>query len=142
MRSVAAAGGGLCSTARVLLWVLAPWRLGARRPGRHGTAAPGLAAGVRLRAFALAVVVAAALFAGYLALGRELGMLEPQHWDELLSGLGGGLQALGTVRLPYVERRPVAADRARAARRELLILAGLLTFWPRVAIAGRARACR
>ena len=38
--------------------------------------------------------------------GLALDLLRPRHWDDLLAGLGGGLQALGTVRLPYVSADP------------------------------------
>ena len=82
-----------------------------------------------------------ALFFGYWLSGAGLDFLKPKHWDELLSGLGGGLQALGTVRLPYVSADPWPRVVLELLGAELLILAGLLTFWPRAATAAR-RACR
>ena len=57
------------------------------------------------------------------------------------SGLGGGLQALGTVRLPYVSADPWPRIVLELLGAELLILAGLLTFWPRRR-ARRTRGCR
>ena len=83
-----------------------------------------------------------ALFAGYWLSGAGLDLLKPRHWDDLLSGLGGGLQALGTVRLPYVSADPWPRIVLELLGAELLILAGLLTFWPRAATRGRGRACR
>ena len=66
--------------------------------------------------------------------------LNPRHWDELASGLSGGLQALGTVRLPYVSVDPWPRIALQVLGAELLVMAGLLTFWPR-AEAGRRPAC-
>ena len=90
----------------MLLWVLAG--VGSALAVLAVTAPPrrGWRLGVRLRAFALVFVVGAALLAGYLLAGLELWYLRPRHWDELLAGLGGGLQALGTVRLPYSSADP------------------------------------
>jgi transglutaminase-like putative cysteine protease len=116
--------GGL-SSGRALLWVLV---------------AIGAAAGVlacervtnhRLRVVALPALTLLALFFGYWLSGAGLDLLKPRHWDELLSGLGGGLQALGTVRLPYVSADPWPRVVLELLGVELLILAGLLTFWPR-----------
>ena len=66
----------------------------------------------------------------------------PRHWDELLSGLGGGLQALGTVRLPYVSADPwprivleLLGARAADPRRAADVLAAR-------GDAARTRACR
>lgn len=121
------------STGHVLLWVVA---------------AVGAAAGVlladrargRLRLFALPLVVVAALFAGYLLAGLELRFLRPRHWDELFSGLGSGLQALGTVRLPYDSADPWPRIVLELLGVQLLILSGLLTFWPRAVVRSAGRA--
>ena len=80
-----------------------------------------------------------ALFAGYWLSGAGLDLLKPRHWDELLSGLGGGLQALGTVRLPYASADPWPRIVLELLGAELLILAGLLTFWPRAGDRADAR---
>ena len=122
------------STTRVLLWVLAA--VGSALAVLAVTAPPRRRwrLGVRLRAFSLVVVVGAALLAGYLLAGLELWYLRPRHWDELLAGLGGGLQALGTVRLPYASADPWPRIVLELLGVQLLILAGLLTFWPRVAM--------
>ena len=135
---VAAADRRAAAPARALLWVLAARRRRARAcwpRARAGRAGRARRARRRDRA--------RALFAGYAALGRAARpAASPRHWDELVSGLGGGLQALGTVRLPYVERRPVAADRAASCSAPSCSCSpALLTFWPRSARgAGRARA--
>ena len=84
-----------------------------------------------LRAGALIGVAVVALFVGYWLSGAGLGMLKPRNWDDLLSGLGTGLQALGTVRLPYVSADPWPGIVLELLGAQLLILAGLLTFWPR-----------
>ena len=127
------------STTRVLLWVLAA--VGSALAILAVTAPPrrGWRLGVRLRAFALVFVVGAAFLAGYLLAGLELWYLRPRHWDELLAGLGGGLQALGTVRLPYSSADPWPRIALELLGVQLLILAGLLTFWPRVAMRAEER---
>lgn len=120
------------STGRVLLWVVA---------AVSAAALVLLADRVRgrARAFALPLVVLAALFAGYLLAGFELRFLRPRHWDELFSGIGSGLQALGTVRLPYdsADKWPRLVLELLGA--QLLIIAGLLTFWPRAVVRSSAR---
>ena len=116
--------GGL-SSGRALLWVAAA----------VASAVAVLAAG-RARAgwprrLALGVVAVVALLAGYRLSGAGLGLLRPRRWDELGAGIGGGVQALGTVRLPYVSVDPWPRIALELLGAELLILAGLLTFWPR-----------
>ena len=124
--------GGL-SSGRALLWVLVA----------VGAAAAVLGAerlpSERLRVLALPAVTVVALFLGYWLSGAGLRLLKPHGWDDLLSGLGGGLQALGTVRMPYVSADPWPRIVLELLGAELLILAGLLTFWPRSARAGDAR---
>jgi hypothetical protein len=93
----------------------------------------------RARAIALPIVVVVALLAGYAFSGASLDLLKPRRWDELAVGLGGGLQALGTVRLPYVSADPWPRLVLELLGAELLILAGLLTFWPRSAAAPNPR---
>ena len=120
------------STGRVLLWVVA---------AVSAAALVLLADRVqgRARLFALPVVVLAALFAGYLLAGLELRFLRPRHWDELFSGLASGLQALGTVRLPYDSADAWPRIVLELLGVQLLILAGLLTFWPRAVVRNAAR---
>jgi transglutaminase-like putative cysteine protease len=120
------------STGRVLLWVVA---------AVSAAVLVLLADRVRGRArlFALPLVVLAALLAGYLLAGFELWLLRPRHWDELFSGIGSGLQALGTVRLPYDSADAWPRLVLELLGAELLILAGLLTFWPRAAVRSAAR---
>ncbi len=94
----------------------------------------------RLRVAAFPAVALVALFAGYVVSGPDVELLRPRHWDELVSGLAGGLQTLGTVRLPYGGADPWPRIVLELLGTELLILAGLLTFWPRSAPAANTRA--
>jgi protein-glutamine gamma-glutamyltransferase len=91
------------------------------------------------RVWALAAIVVLAVFAGYALSGAQLDLLKPRHWDELVTGLGSGIQALGTVKLPYVSADPWPRIALELLGGELLILAGLLTFWPRSAPAAGSR---
>ncbi|HET6550386.1 MAG TPA: hypothetical protein VFG79_18120, partial [Solirubrobacter sp.] len=118
------------SSGRALLWVAVA----------VAAAAAVLVVGRRARAVALPAIVVAALFAGYALSGASLDLLKPRHWDELAAGLGTGLQALGTVRLPYAAADPWPRIVLELLGAELLILAGLLTFWPRVAPVESGRA--
>ena len=124
--------GGL-SSGRALLWVLVAVL------AALGVLASERVTNPRLRVLALPVVTLAALFFGYWLSGAGLDFLKPKHWDELLSGLGGGLQALGTVRLPYVSADPWPRIVLELLGAQLLILAGLLTFWPRAPVPTDAR---
>jgi transglutaminase-like putative cysteine protease len=122
------------SSGRALLWVVV-----AVAAAAAVLAAERVPARFRLGFLALPAVGFLSLLAGYWLSGAGLDMLKPKHWDELLSGLAGGLQALGTVRLPYVSADPWPRIVLELLGAELLILAGLLTFWPRAATAGQAR---
>ena len=119
--------GGL-SSGRALLWVLGALAAGAavvacdRLPARRRTA--GLV-GVA----ALAVVVAFALS------GAPLGLLKPSHWGELISTVGDGTRALGTVKLPYAAVDPAPGIALEVLGAELLLAAVVLSLWPR----GRGR---
>ena len=121
---------GLC-TARVLLWV---------------ALAAGAAAAVvacdrigsrRLRALALIGTAAAGLLAAYLAAGLDLALLKPRRLDELATGLGGGVQALSTVRLPYEGADPWPALTLQLLGTALVMGSALLAFWPRAEGEGR-----
>src|SRR3954468_632907 len=124
--------GGL-SSGRALLWGLVAVLAAVGVRASERVTAP------RLRVLALPAVTLLALFFGYWLSGAGLDLLKPKHWDELLSGLAGGLQALGTVRLPYVSADPWPRIVLELLGAGPLILAGLLTFWPRAATAGQAR---
>jgi hypothetical protein len=124
--------GGM-SSGRALLWVLVAVAAAA------GVLACERVRDHRLQVAALPVVTLLALLIGYWLSGAGLDFLKPKHWDELLSGLGGGLQALGTVRLPYVSADPWPRIVLELLGAELLILAGLLTFWPRASEPAEAR---
>ncbi|MDA0178903.1 transglutaminase-like domain-containing protein [Solirubrobacter phytolaccae] len=120
------------STRTVLLWVVAA--VAAASMVLLADRAPG-----RWRPFALGAVAFGALLAGYLLAGFELRLLRPRHWDELFSGFGSGLQALGTVKLPYDSADAWPRLVLELLGAELLILAGLLTFWPRAVVRSAAR---
>ncbi|WP_028063200.1 transglutaminase-like domain-containing protein [Solirubrobacter soli] len=124
--------GGM-SSGRALLWVLVAVA------AAIGVLACERIRSSRLQVVALPAVTLLALFVGYWLSGAGLDFLKPKHWDELLSGLGGGLQALGTVRLPYVSADPWPRIVLELLGAELLILAGLLTFWPRASEPPEAR---
>jgi protein-glutamine gamma-glutamyltransferase len=113
------------SSGRALLWVPAGLVAAVLT-----LAAARVAPGWR-RALALAGAVVLAVLAGYALSGADLFLLKPRHWDDLASGLTGGLQALGTVRLPYVSADPWPEIALQVLGAQLLVLAGLLTFWPR-----------
>ena len=121
------------SSGRALLWVAVAVA------ARSASCSPSACREGWLRAAALLGVAFLALLAGYWLSGAGLDLLKPRHWDELLSGLGGGLQALGTVRLPYVSADPWPRIVLELLGAELLILAGLLTFWPRAPTAPEPR---
>jgi transglutaminase-like putative cysteine protease len=112
------------SIARPLLWV---------------ALAVGIAAAVvacdrlagRRRAVALVGTAFAGLVAAYLASGLELELLRPRRLDDLGSGLGGGAQALSTVRLPYEGADAWPALTLQLLGAEMVMIAGLLAFWPR-----------
>jgi transglutaminase-like putative cysteine protease len=87
----------------------------------------------RVRGALLFAIVVLSLFAGYALSGAPLELLKPRRWGDLFDGLGGGLQALGTVRLPYRSADPWPRIVLELLGAELLIMAGLLTFWPRTA---------
>jgi len=113
------------SSGRALLWVLggllaAVLVLGAGRTRSRWA-----------RGGALAAAVLLAAIVGYALSGAPLHYLKPRHWDELANGVGGGLQALGTVALPYQSVNPWPRVALEVLAGGLLVLAGLLIFWPR-----------
>jgi hypothetical protein len=111
------------STASAALWVLVAvvvavallWA--GRRSRRRGAAVLGVAA--------------LGLLVGYAASGLDLGLLRPRHWAELTDGLGGGVEALGSVRLPYDGGDPWPGLTLQLLAALLCVVAALLAFWPR-----------
>ena len=108
---------------RAVLWVLAAVAAGvgvlwaqtrARRP-----------------ALALPAVTLAALLGAYAASGLDLGLLRPRRWDELGDGVARGVEALGSVRLPYVGADPWPGLTLQLLGALLCVLAALVAFWPR-----------
>ena len=120
-RLVGGVGGG-----RALLWVLAAVgaSLGVLAAGRAPLGWP--------RAAALAGAALFGLFLGYLAARVPLHYLRPRNWDDFWSGITTGTQALGTVKLPYVSVDPWPGYALKLLGAELLVVAALMTFWPRV----------
>ncbi len=117
--------GGL-SDGRALLWVIAA--VGAALAVlAAGRAEPGWP-----RALALLGATVAGLLLGYVASRTSLSYLRPRNWDDFWSGITTGTQALGTVKIPYVSADPWPAIALQLLGAELLVLAALMTFWPRV----------
>ncbi len=85
----------------------------------------------RRRSFALVGVAVAGMLAAYLSAGLDLELLRPRRLDDLASGLGGGAQALSTVRLPYEGADPWPALTLQFLGSGLLMAAALVAFWPR-----------
>jgi transglutaminase-like putative cysteine protease len=110
------------SSGRALLWV---------------AAAVAAAAGVllcgRVRARGQAVLAVAALgvVLAVAVSGLDLVYLKPGRWDELVEGVAGGAQSLGTVRLPYAGADAWPRVALEVCGSLLLTLAGLLAVWPR-----------
>jgi transglutaminase-like putative cysteine protease/FtsH-binding integral membrane protein len=116
------------SSARALVWVLAAVAAAVF------TLLAGQVRGRWRRAGALTLAVVLAALVGYLVSGAPLHYLKPRHWDELGSGFTDGLQALGTVALPYKSANPWPRIALELLVSGLFVLAGLLTFWPRAAV--------
>ena len=111
---------------------------GSRSPSRWRSRwwrATGSPAAARLAALLGTALVG--LLAAYLAAGLDLGLLRPRRLDELGSGLGGGAQALSTVRLPYEGADPWPALALQALGAGLVMISALLAFWPRGEGSGR-----
>ena len=87
-------------------------------PERWRTAAAGLATFV-------GVVLAA------LVSGLEPRLLAPAHWEELVNGIGRGLEALGGVTLPYLGADPWPDVTVRLGGVLLVAAAAALIAWPR-----------
>src|SRR5262249_8617993 len=83
------------------------------------------------RGTALAGAALFGLFLGYLASRVPLHYLRPRNWDDFWSGITTGTQALGTVKIPYISADPWPAYALQLLGAELLLLAALMTFWPR-----------
>jgi transglutaminase-like putative cysteine protease len=112
------------SSGRALLWAAAATAAGAaliacdRLPPRR--------AGVGV----LAIVVLG-LLAAVVVSGIDLGLLRPAYWDDLVDGVAGGLQSLGTVRLPYAGADPWPRAALQLSGAVLLLGAALVACWPR-----------
>jgi transglutaminase-like putative cysteine protease len=92
----------------------------------------------RLRIGATAGVTLATLVAAFLVAGIPARALWPKHWDELLSGVGQGFDALPTMLVPYRGAPDGWPWRIVLLGGTLLVaVAALAAFWPRREGAGR-----
>jgi protein-glutamine gamma-glutamyltransferase len=109
------------SSGRALLWVAA------------AVAAAAVLACERRRARGPATLVVTALgvVLAVAVSGLDLVYLKPGRWDELVEGVAGGAQSLGTVRLPYAGADAWPRVALEVCGSLLLTLAGLLAVWPR-----------
>ena len=109
---------------RALLWAAAGVAAGLlvvaaqRAPAGARAAATWVAAG-------LGLALAAALS------GLELSYLRPARWGELGDGVARGLEALNSVRLPYIGRDPWVGGALELTGAVVCALAGILAGWPR-----------
>jgi protein-glutamine gamma-glutamyltransferase len=113
------------SAGRALLWVAVAVIAGAAvlacdRLPEPAQGAATVAAG--LGGLAAAVVVS----------GIDLHLLRPRGWPDLAEGVASGMQALGTVRLPYGGADPWPRVALELLGSGLLTSASLLACWPRV----------
>ena len=112
------------SSGRALLWVAAAVGAGAavllcdRLSARWFT--------VGLPAVTLGGVLAAVVVSGI-----ELELLKPRNWDVLVDGVAGGVQSLGTVRMPYDGTDPWPRAALEVGGSLLLVLSAQLACWPR-----------
>jgi protein-glutamine gamma-glutamyltransferase len=99
-----------------------------------GAAALGSLAGgdgPRPRSWALAAVVcAASLAVGLLAVGVRPGLLMPGGWGELADGIGQGLNGLADADYPYSGQNPWVRRAILLALPLALAASALLAFWP------------
>jgi protein-glutamine gamma-glutamyltransferase len=111
--------------ARGLLWVLVA--------GAGGLAVHVASQRLRghLRSAAVVGVTGATLYAAFGAAGMDLGLLRPARWTELGDGVARGIEALGTVRLPYTGVDPWPFRVLEMGGALLCAVAGLLAMWPR-----------
>ncbi len=116
--------GGL-SSGRALLWVAAATVAGAlviaceRVPLRWYFAA-------------LPTATAVGVVAAIAVSGIDLEYLKPRHWGTLVEGVSGGMQSLGTVRMPYEGADPWPRVALELSGGVLLALSAQLACWPRV----------
>jgi transglutaminase-like putative cysteine protease len=71
------------------------------------------------------------LVAAVVVSGIDLELLRPRNWGTLIEGAAGGLQSLGTVRMPYSGSDPWPRAALELGGSLLLCAAALLACWPR-----------
>jgi transglutaminase-like putative cysteine protease len=118
-RMVAGLGSG-----RALLWVAAATLSAAAVLACDRVAA-------RARGPATIAVGGAALVLALAVSGIDFELLRPRNWDDLVEGLSGGAQSLGTVRLPYSGPDPWPRLTLEVAGSLLLTASALVACWPR-----------
>jgi transglutaminase-like putative cysteine protease len=85
----------------------------------------------RVRGIGTVAAAAAGLLAAVVVSGIELDLLKPAHWGQLVEGVAGGAQSLGTVRMPYGGADPWPRAALELTGSVLLAGAALLACWPR-----------
>jgi protein-glutamine gamma-glutamyltransferase len=112
------------SSGRALLWVAA-----ATGAGAAVLACDRLPA--RLRGLGTIAAAAGGLLAAVVVSGIYLDLLRPRNWVELVEGVAGGVQSLGTVRMPYDGADPWPRAALELIGSLLLTAAALVACWPR-----------
>jgi hypothetical protein len=107
-----------------------PWVLAAVLAGETVGAA-GRLPRPRLRVPAALLAAVGGLVLAALVSGLDPRYLAPAHWDELAAGIGRGLEALGSVTLPYTGADPWPDVTLRLGGALLVTIAALLSSWPR-----------
>jgi transglutaminase-like putative cysteine protease len=118
-RMVAGLGSG-----RALLWVAAATAAGALVLACEHVPA-------RWYTLALPAATAAGLLAAIAVSGIDLEFLKPRNWAQLVEGVTGGVQSLGTVRMPYDGSDPWPRSALEIGGALLLTLSAQLACWPR-----------
>jgi protein-glutamine gamma-glutamyltransferase len=109
-RALAWVAAATAAGALVLACELLPWRW--RGAGVIAAAAVGLVGAVAVS-------------------GIPLELLKPRNWGELVEGVAGGAQSLGTVRMPYDGADPWPRAALELLGSLLLTTAALVSCWPR-----------
>jgi transglutaminase-like putative cysteine protease len=112
------------SSARALLWVAAAVLSGAAVMACDRVSP-------RWRGAATVAVAFLAVLLALVVSGIALDDLRPRNWDDLVDGLVGGAQSLGTVRLPYDGPDVWPGLALQVGGSLLLTVAALVACWPR-----------
>jgi protein-glutamine gamma-glutamyltransferase len=85
----------------------------------------------RWRGAGMIAAAAVGVVAAVAVSGIPLDLLRPRNWGELVEGVAGGTQSLGTVRMPYDGADPWPRAALEVLGSLLLTAAALLACWPR-----------